>query len=86
MCCAQGMVCLDILKDQWTPAFSIEKILLSIYCLLQECNPGKLLLCTYLGQALIQLCATLATEVIPKVQISPRTCIHVLHTSITALN
>ena len=36
------MVCLDILKDQWTPAFSIEKILLSIYCLLQECNPGKL--------------------------------------------
>ena len=53
-CFVQGMVCLDILKDQWTPAFSIEKILLSIHCLLQECNPGKL--SSIFGQALIPLC------------------------------
>ncbi|XP_065905280.1 ubiquitin-conjugating enzyme E2-24 kDa-like isoform X2 [Dysidea avara] len=36
---SQGMVCLDILKEQWSPAFSIKKILLSISYLLQQCNP-----------------------------------------------
>jgi ubiquitin-conjugating enzyme E2 D/E len=36
---AQGGICLDILKDQWTPALSIAKVLLSISSLLTDANP-----------------------------------------------
>ena len=36
---AQGGICLDILKDQWTPALSIAKVLLSIVSLLTDANP-----------------------------------------------
>jgi ubiquitin-conjugating enzyme E2 D/E len=36
---AQGGICLDILKDQWTPALSIGKVLLSISSLLTDANP-----------------------------------------------
>jgi ubiquitin-conjugating enzyme E2 D/E len=36
---AQGGICLDILKDQWTPALSIDKVLLSISSLLTDPNP-----------------------------------------------
>jgi hypothetical protein len=38
---ANGSICLDILKDQWSPALTISKVLLSLSSLLTDPNPGK---------------------------------------------
>lgn len=38
---SSGQICLDILKEQWSPALTISKVLLSICSLLTDANPRE---------------------------------------------
>uniref|UniRef100_A0A452SM30 UBC core domain-containing protein n=1 Tax=Ursus americanus TaxID=9643 RepID=A0A452SM30_URSAM len=37
---SQGVICLNILKDNWSPALIISEVLLPICSLLTDCNPA----------------------------------------------
>ena len=44
----KGNVCIDILKNNWSPALSIFKVVLSLSSLLTDPNPCMSLLLLYL--------------------------------------
>ena len=46
---ANGAICLDILKDQWSPALTLKTALLSLQALLASPEPNDPQVCTLPG-------------------------------------
>ncbi len=58
----KGAICLDILKDNWSPALTISKVLLSICSLLTDANPRDPLVASIAQQVLKVLILYLCTR------------------------